>query len=305
MKVMVFGVVPISWIISRLRVFAIMLEANIWEFFCLPPPISVYRIRWWFQIFRSFTPKTGEMIQFWRAYFSNGLKPPTRFHFLECLLIFLSRNPPKDLYHFMCILKITHDSFFLNLTASNFPAHAGATLGDNYDQRLNHVNLPSALQTLTFGEAFNRRLDDVIFPSSLKTLTFGDCFNQSLKDVNFPKSLRHLSFGFNFNQSLQISWPKNLQTLTLDYMFNQSLDDVNLPCRSDLFSWWFLSFFCFTMVNHQFSPPFESISRWWQLKYFFIFTPKIWGRWTQFDGAHIFQMGWKLKPPTRYESFQK
>ena len=193
----------------------------------------------------------------------------------------------------MCILKITHDSFFLNLTDSNFPAHAGATLGDNYDQRLNHVNLPSALQTLTFGEAFNRRLDDVVFPSSLKTLTFGDCFNQSLKDVNFPKSLRHLSFGFNFNQSLQISWPKNLQTLTLDYMFNQSLDDVNLPCPLDLFSWCFFSFsFLFTMVNHQFSPPFERISRWWQLKYFFIFTPKIWGRWTQFDGAHIFQMGW-------------
>ena len=30
----------------------------------------------------------------------------------------------------------------------------------------------------------------------------------------------------------------------------------------------------------------------------FRFHPKNWGRWTQFDGSHIFQMGGK-KPPTR------
>ena len=32
------------------------------------------------------------------------------------------------------------------------------------------------------------------------------------------------------------------------------------------------------------------ITRWWQLKYCFIFTT-IWGRWTHFD-EHIFQRGW-------------
>ena len=35
--------------------------------------------RWWFQrFFGIFTPKIGEMIEF-DSYFSDGLKPPTRF----------------------------------------------------------------------------------------------------------------------------------------------------------------------------------------------------------------------------------
>ena len=33
--------------------------------------------RWWFQIFLIFTPKIGGNDPIWRAYFSNGLKPPT------------------------------------------------------------------------------------------------------------------------------------------------------------------------------------------------------------------------------------
>ena len=41
----------------------------------------------------------------------------------------------------------------------------------------------------------------------------------------------------------------------------------------------------------------QGISRWWQLKYFFIFTPKIGGRWTQFD--EYFSKG-LVQPPTRY-----
>ena len=237
--------------------------------------------------------------------FSNGLKPPTRFLYDECLLIFLC---PTGIhlrtFIISCAFWRSHMIlFFWTWQTQIFQHMPGATLGDNYDQRLNHVNLPSALQTLTFGEAFNRRLDDVVFPSSLKTLTFGDCFNQSLKDVNFPKSLRHLSFGFNFNQSLQISWPKNLQTLTLDYMFNQSLDDVNLPCPLDLFSWCFFSFsFLFTMVNHQFSPPFERISRWWQLKYFFIFTPGNLGKMDPIWRCAYFSDG-LVQPPTKYRYF--
>ena len=51
--------------------------------------------RWWFQPFFIFTPKIGEMILIWRAYFS-GLKPPTRVLFympfwwlLRCVFFFL------------------------------------------------------------------------------------------------------------------------------------------------------------------------------------------------------------------------
>ena len=36
--------------------------------------------RWWFQIFFIFTPTWGRF-PFWRAYFSNGLKPPTSLVF--------------------------------------------------------------------------------------------------------------------------------------------------------------------------------------------------------------------------------
>ena len=32
-------------------------------------------------------------------------------------------------------------------------------------------------------------------------------------------------------------------------------------------------------------------SRWWQLRYFLMFTPNL-GKDFQFDGSHIFQMGW-------------
>ena len=43
----------------------------------------------------------------------------------------------------------------------------------------------------------------------------------------------------------------------------------------------------------------EESSGWWQLKDLFIFIPKIW-KIIQFDGSHIFQMGWfnHMKPPT-------
>ena len=42
----------------------------------------------------------------------------------------------------------------------------------------------------------------------------------------------------------------------------------------------------------------RSISRWWQLKYFWNFHPENWGRWTQFD-EHIVSIG-LVQPPTRY-----
>ena len=44
-----------------------------------------YRVsRWWFQIF-SCSTLPGEMILIWRAYFWNGLKPPTRVFFWICV----------------------------------------------------------------------------------------------------------------------------------------------------------------------------------------------------------------------------
>ena len=46
---------------------------------------------------------------------------------------------------------------------------------------------------------------------------------------------------------------------------------------------------------HQLTCP--SISGWW-FQMFFIFTPKIWGRWTPFMMSIFFN--WVVQPPTRY-----
>ena len=42
-------------------------------------------------------------------------------------------------------------------------------------------------------------------------------------------------------------------------------------------------------TSEEVHPP--KFTRWWQLKDFGIFSPKIGEEWTQFD-EHIFQMGW-------------
>ena len=42
--------------------------------------------RWWFQIFFYVHPYLGKMNPFWRAYFSKGLKPPTRQSLISQLI---------------------------------------------------------------------------------------------------------------------------------------------------------------------------------------------------------------------------
>ena len=55
--------------------------------------IIIIMSRWWFQIFFIFTPTRGRF-PFWRAYFSNGLKPPTSYndHFVALLLSACTNN---------------------------------------------------------------------------------------------------------------------------------------------------------------------------------------------------------------------
>ena len=48
------------------------------------------------------------------------------------------------------------------------------TLTDNFNEGLEDVLWPTALQTLTFSRHFNQSLDNVSLPSALQTLTFGD-----------------------------------------------------------------------------------------------------------------------------------
>ena len=50
---------------------------------------------------------------------------------------------------------------------------------------MNHVALPSGLQTLKFGDCFNKRLSNTTLPSGLQTLKFGEGFGMSLSPVSY------------------------------------------------------------------------------------------------------------------------
>ena len=61
-------------------------------------------------------------------------------------------------------------------------------LTENFNEGLEEIHWPMAVQTLTFGRNFNQSLDNVSLPSTLQTLTFGARFNQSLDNVSLPVS---------------------------------------------------------------------------------------------------------------------
>ena len=52
-----------------------------------------------------------------------------------------------------------------------------------------HATVTDAIASLTFGNEFNQSLEGVTLPSSLQTLTFGKEFNQSLEGVTLPSIL--------------------------------------------------------------------------------------------------------------------
>ena len=139
------------------------------------------------------------------------------------------------------------------------------SFGDEFNQSLERVILPSSLQSLAFGDRFNQSLERVTLPSSLQSLSFGFEFDQSLKRVSLPSSLQCLffffsfdrslyskldfffcstkawsgwachrvfkaSFGDEFNQSLErVILPSGLQCLNFCFSFNKSLERVRLP----------------------------------------------------------------------------
>ena len=104
------------------------------------------------------------------------------------------------------------------------------TFGNNFNQSLEGIQLPSTLQTLRFGYKFNQNLEGIQLPSSLQTLTFGYSFSRSLEGIQLPSTLQTLTFGYGFNQSLKgIQLPSTLQTLAFGNYFNQSLEGIQLP----------------------------------------------------------------------------
>ena len=105
-----------------------------------------------------------------------------------------------------------------------------ASFGDEFNQSLERVILPSSLQSLAFGDRFNQSLERVTLPSSLQSLSFGLELNQSLERVSWPSSLQSLIFCFSFDQSLeQVTLSSSIQSLSFFFLFNQSLERVSLP----------------------------------------------------------------------------
>ena len=103
------------------------------------------------------------------------------------------------------------------------------SVGEIFNESLEHVIWPQSLQSLTLGGMFNQDLQHVSWPRNLQSLTFG-AFNQSLQNVTFPDSLRNLTFGAGFNQKLVgVTFPSSLQSLRFGAQFNQSLDHVKFP----------------------------------------------------------------------------
>ena len=79
--------------------------------------------------------------------------------------------------------------------------HAFSSLLD-CEHRLEDVELPKVLQSLTFGQFFNQSLNNAALPGGLQSLTFGYHFNQSLDNVTLPGILLSLSFAHDFTQKL-------------------------------------------------------------------------------------------------------
>ena len=52
-----------------------------------------------------------------------------------------------------------------------------------------------SLQSLSFGDDFNQSMDNVALPSGLQSLTFGARFSQSMDNFALPEGLRSLTFG--------------------------------------------------------------------------------------------------------------
>ncbi|CAK9099898.1 Dynein axonemal heavy chain 6 (Axonemal beta dynein heavy chain 6) (Ciliary dynein heavy chain 6) [Durusdinium trenchii] len=104
------------------------------------------------------------------------------------------------------------------------------SFGDRFDESIERLTFPNALERLSLGDSFDQNLDLVRFPDALRELSFGLCFNQDLERVSWPKRLQHLSFGWDFNHSLAcVDLPESLLSITFGYSFDQSLACVNFP----------------------------------------------------------------------------
>eukprot|EP00913_Durusdinium_trenchii_P007560 g7104.t1 len=73
------------------------------------------------------------------------------------------------------------------------------------------TDLPDGLEELGFHSACNVRLEEVDVPRSLRTLTYGAAFNQPLEFMNWP-DLQVLNFGLLFDQELkEVIFPATLK----------------------------------------------------------------------------------------------
>ena len=112
-----------------------------------------------------------------------------------------------------------------------------------FNDPLQGVEWPPALETLVFGELFNQSLsrdgdgengdggsgEGVLLPRGLKSLTLGSAFNQCLDDVAWPPGLAHLQLGHSFNQDIEgVRWPSTLREIYFGDLFRSPITQVRL-----------------------------------------------------------------------------
>ena len=105
-------------------------------------------------------------------------------------------------------------------------------------------HLPRSLASLSFGEEFNQSLERVTLPSTLHSLSFGRSFStRSLERVTFPSSLQSLSFGRRVStrslelcdlaidsSKLELWWKSSTKAWTV----------CDLPIKSSKVEFWWL-----------------------------------------------------------------
>ena len=80
-----------------------------------------------------------------------------------------------------------------------------------FNQSINGVKFPDALESLDLSESFNQNIDNVIFPHGLERLIFGSYFNQPIDYL--PENLRQL---YLCNENYQ--YPINSLPDSIEYL---------------------------------------------------------------------------------------
>lgn len=105
----------------------------------------------------------------------------------------------------------------LTILSSTFSRHIPDTVthlffGDEFDQDMEHVNIPKNIVFLKFGKNFNHKLNPL--PVGLNVLILGHKFDQDLSGV-IPNGINDIIIGKTFKREINGVLPSGLQNLVI------------------------------------------------------------------------------------------